>query len=229
MKQYNGPLDANKAAAAMQAARLNALDLLTSAELLYQQGRYQHSAAISILAIEEIGKLPLIQGIFLADQSQLKSLWRAYRQHRAKTERLPIALESRIRVNFPEIDASDAREVVADGPSPAELDIQKQLALYSDFVEENDEPVCHLPRNVDWQRQAWERMWEAKVAVENIRDRTPEELGVWLRHRLAPENVGKALIEFLPAIHADLVKEGHIADGDWKYILQHLSEERGDA
>lgn len=213
----------------MQAARLNALDLLASAETLYQQGHFQHSTALSILAIEEIGKLPLLQAIFLAEPLERKALWRSYRQHRSKTERLPIAIESRIRITFPEIDAETAKQIADDGPTPTDLDLQKQLALYSDFLENDGETICHLPRNVDWQQQALNRMWEAKATIEEMRDRTPDELGVWLRHRKNPDNAGKSLKDLLPAIHEDLVAKGYIEEKAWKHIFQALAEECGDA
>lgn len=228
MDQYGGTLNANQAAAAMQAARVNALDLIASAEALYEQERFQHSVALSILAIEEIGKLPILQTIFLANPTDLKRLWKVYRQHRAKTKTLPVALESRIHASFPEIGAEEAKEIAQDGPTPADLDFQKQLAFYSDFLVMENEPVCHLPRNADWHWAAWERLCEAKAIIESVRDRTPEELAVWLRHAKKPENKEKTLKEILPAIHDDLVAEGHIDQGSWKYILEHIAGDVGD-
>jgi len=55
-KQYSGDLDIHQAASAMQAARLNSVDLLDTADVLFTLKRFAHSVPFSILAIEESGK-----------------------------------------------------------------------------------------------------------------------------------------------------------------------------
>ena len=50
---YRGGLTPAQAATAMQAARLNALDLMDTAEILFDVKRFAHSMAFSILATEE--------------------------------------------------------------------------------------------------------------------------------------------------------------------------------
>src|SRR5437899_10600716 len=90
-KQYSGNVNATQAASAMQAARLNALDLLETADILFNLKRFAHSLPFSILAIEESGKIALLQGILLRLDDPAK-LWRAYRLHRAKTELLNVGI-----------------------------------------------------------------------------------------------------------------------------------------
>ena len=63
--QYHGELTPVHSATAMQAARLNALDLLDTAEMLFYFKRHAHSVAFSILSIEEAGKLVYLQLVFL--------------------------------------------------------------------------------------------------------------------------------------------------------------------
>lgn len=91
-RPYGGALTPLQAASAMQAARLNARDLLETAELLYSLKRFAHSAALSTLALEEAGKLPILQGIFLGVGGDQSKLWRAYRRHQAKTRTITARL-----------------------------------------------------------------------------------------------------------------------------------------
>jgi AbiV family abortive infection protein len=65
VKPYSGELTAIQAASAMQAARMNALDLMDTAAILHDLKRFAHSVLFSTLAIEEAGKLPIILSIFL--------------------------------------------------------------------------------------------------------------------------------------------------------------------
>ena len=97
LKPYSGKLTAIQAASAMQAARMNALDLMDTAAILHDLKRFPHSVFFSTLAIEEAGKLPVILSIFLGFNEARSNLWRAYRQHRAKTLGLNISVEARVR------------------------------------------------------------------------------------------------------------------------------------
>jgi hypothetical protein len=63
LEPYSGPLTPEDAATAMQAARLNALDLLASARLLHEQGRFHHSTGLCILALEEVGKPQIVMSM----------------------------------------------------------------------------------------------------------------------------------------------------------------------
>ena len=65
LKPYVGDLDIHQAAAAMQAARLNSVDLLETADILFDLKRFAHSVPFSVLAIEESGKLVILQSILL--------------------------------------------------------------------------------------------------------------------------------------------------------------------
>lgn len=190
-KQYAGELSCRQAAAAMEAARLNSIDLLETAEILFDSKRFAHSLLFSILAIEESGKLVILQTILLGLGNRAK-LWRFYRLHRAKTEYLNIAILARVRAAFPKISLEEAKEIAARGPSPDDLELAKQLAVYSDCLSSNDTVVCHLPRKINWEEDAWDRLWEARAIVRAPRDRTPEELEVWVKHVVAARGTSKS-------------------------------------
>lgn len=203
----------------MQAARLNSVDLLDSADILFTLKRFAHSAAFSILAIEEAGKMAILQSILLR-LGEPQQLWRSYRLHRAKTENLNLGILARVRATFPEIPLDQAQQIAARGPSPDDLEVTKQRAIYSDCIAESGELSCHLPRNADWRQEAWERLCEAKAIVLAPRDRTPEELEVWLRHVSQARAEGHSVAAVLPDIHKELLEKGFVEQGWWDNLLK---------
>jgi AbiV family abortive infection protein len=223
-----GSLTADQAAAAMQAARLNALDLMDSAELLYTHKRFSHAASLAILAIEEGGKVPLLQSIFLGFGGDRTRLWKSYRLHRAKTASLNPAIQARVRATFPETPLAAAKEIAQAGPTPSELESNKQRAVYSDCLQVDDAFVCHLPRNIDWRQMAWERLCEAQAIVHGLRDYPPEELEVWLRHAEAARAVGGDLRSMLQALHKELLEKGFVKEGWWNTMLRDIAEEEAE-
>jgi AbiV family abortive infection protein len=226
-RPYQGDLNPLQAASAMQAARLTAVDLVDTAEILYNLKRFAHSAALSTLAIEETGKLPLLLMVFLGFGSK-PDLWKSYRLHKAKTAGLNLGIESRVRVTFPDIPAADAREIGSLSPTPGDLEAAKQRAMYSDCLLVGNEFACHLPRNLDWRADAWARLCEAQALVSALRDYRPEELEIWLRHARAVREQGLGYKDMLEPLHADLRERGFLKEGQWAVLLESLrSYERG--
>ncbi len=95
---YTGELAPVDAANAIRAARLNAMDLLDTAELLFTLKRFPHSMAFSTLAIEESSKQSIIMAILFSEEPRRSRAWKSYRNHLAKTQDLNKAVEGRIRV-----------------------------------------------------------------------------------------------------------------------------------
>jgi AbiV family abortive infection protein len=62
----------------------NANELLSDAEILFQNGRYERSTDLSILAIEEIAKVSIIRAILVSEQKDLKNEWKSFRSHTDK-------------------------------------------------------------------------------------------------------------------------------------------------
>jgi len=219
---YVEQLSPEQAATAMQAARMNAVELMDTADILFTLKRFPHSVAFSTLAIEEAGKVVILQSIFLGVGGQILSLWKSYRQHRAKTRTLNIGILGRVRAEYPEIPLDEAKEIAGRGPTPNEIETAKQRAIYSDCLETSGTFMCHLPKNVDWRQQAWERLCEARAIVLRLRDRTPEELSVWLKHAKEGRAVGKSLADILPDVHRELLDKGFVKEGWWDTLLKDI-------
>jgi len=222
---YLGALTPVDAANAIRAARLNALDLLDTAEILHMHKRFAHSVAFSTLAIEEAAKIAILIMIFLGLVEDRSKLWRSYRSHRAKTNWLNPAIESRVRATFPQISREAAKKIGERGPSPDELETSKQRAVYSDCLDASGQFVCHLPNLVEWRNQAWERLCEAQAVTLSLRDYPPKELEVWSKHVAAARVEGKDVRATLPALQKELLEKGFIKEWWWDILLQDSEEE----
>ena len=206
----------------MQAARVNARDLLDTARMLHDRGRFAHSTAFSILALEEAGKHQILMMLFLNIGGTRDELWQAYRRHTSKTAGLNFAIELRTRAVFPEIDPKTAQEVGEAGPDPRDLDATKQLALYSDCFGSADGPNIHLPRNLGWETEAEHRLADAHALVNYLRDYPPDELAVWARHATVATAEGRPFADVLKPLHEELVSKGFVAAGQWRPIWDYL-------
>jgi hypothetical protein len=120
--------------------------------------------------------------ICAADQQQRAKAWKSYRNHIAKTQALNAGIESRIRVTFPRISREEAAKLRDLGPTPKELEYNKQLAIYSDCLDDAGECVAHYPAYSEWRQFAWDRLCEGQALVSAFRDRTPDELAVFQKH-----------------------------------------------
>lgn len=217
---FNGSLTPVDAANAIRSARVTARDLLDTAEILFTLKRFQHSTAMSILAIEESSKLALLLMIFLGIGGDRGKLWRAYRNHRAKTAWLNPAIESRIRATFPQISREDAKRLAEAGPSPEDLEASKQRAIYSDCFETSGNFISHCPNLAEWRNIAWERLCEAQAMVTGARDYPPEELRIWQKQVSRATAEGRSPLSSLPALHQELLEKRLIKEDWWKTLLE---------
>jgi AbiV family abortive infection protein len=223
-KPFTGPLSVVDAANVIRAARLNAIDLLESAEILHSLKRFAHSMALSTLAIEEAAKGSIVFLLVLSEPSDHAKLWKSYRSHRAKSDFLNPGIESRVRAVFPQVSADQAKTIGKSGPSPEHLEYNKQMAIYSDCRGVGGQFVCHLPQLAEWRVLAWERLCEAQALVHGLRDRTPDELRAWLKH-MQNRAVGTTFMDALRNVHEELLAKGLIQKGWWDTLLKDAEDE----
>ncbi len=221
---YVGSLTSVDAANAIRAARLNALDLLDTAEVLFTLKRYCHAMVFATLAIEEAAKTSIVIMVFLGLGTDRLKLWKAYRNHRAKTTWLNPAIESRVRATFPAIPREEAKKIGASGPTPDELETSKQRALYSDALEVSGKFVSHLPSVLEWRRLAWDRLCEAQAMARALRDYPPEELDVWRKHVERARGETKDIRSILAELHKELMEKGFVKEGWWDTLLKDAEE-----
>lgn len=132
LSQYRGDLDAAQIAHGMNSARRNARRLADDAKALHDLTRFPTATAISILSIEESGKLTILRGLAAAPSPELRRQhWKEFRSHRSKN----------VAWIIPELYLKGARTLdslrLASDPSAehtALLDQLKQLSLYTDCL-----------------------------------------------------------------------------------------------
>jgi AbiV family abortive infection protein len=122
----SGRLSREEGLAAARAAAAAARGLYEDAVLLYVNGRRARAAALAILALEEVGKLWVLDTIVDApDEASLRQAWAEYRAHRPKVAK-------NLRAG-PGLDEEQVQDSVG-----READTLKQLALYSNHLDGGD-------------------------------------------------------------------------------------------
>jgi AbiV family abortive infection protein len=132
LEQYRGLLSPAEVADGMNAAHSNAQRLVADAELLLRENRPASSLALSILSIEESGKVSILRGLAVAQsENEVLPIWKEYRSHVAKNRLWPLIdlylCGARKLDDFNELFKKDADH-------PFLLDMLKQIALYSDCL-----------------------------------------------------------------------------------------------
>lgn len=190
-------------------ARKNSARLAKDARLLFDNERYASAVALSILAIEEAGKDPVLRGLAVArDGGELKKAWGDYRSHTKKNVLWPLmdkVLKGARRVDdfLPMFDP--------DADHPFILDQLKQISFYTDCLGQRHWSV---PENIATKEGA-----ESLVKIAEIhsqcRETTTEEIDLWIQY-MKPVWHGtdvsrdQALIEWDKEMrHRGLVKESN--------------------
>jgi AbiV family abortive infection protein len=223
LDQYSGPLDPQSAATGMQAARLNALDLIESSKLLRDATKHAHSAALSVLAIEECGKIPIILQLFLGDPDT-SSLWKGFRKHLFKGKFHNPGILASAKAFFPKLD-KQTLATMANGPPPEFLDGMKQLGWYSECFQASEGPTWHPPKNMDWAEKADMLLAEAKALALNVRDHSPEELEIWKKHfNQVKVKTSDAVKKMMGGLRNELVQKNFIKKEWWDGLLNDIED-----
>jgi AbiV family abortive infection protein len=130
LSQFRGTLTAEQIAEGMNRALQNASRLAQDAATLFASARLPSSTALSILSIEESGKVALLRQMAISgDQKEWQTNWKAYRSHTKKN--LLWILGDLVRQGKTTLEDLN---LVADPKSehPDVLDNLKQLCLYTD-------------------------------------------------------------------------------------------------
>jgi len=197
LAQYTETLTPHQAAEGIRVARHNAKSLLEDANLLYKHDRWPRSAALSILSIEEEGKVPLIRGLLLSKSLEdLRKAWKAYRSHTKKN--VLAAFTNYIRDNPKLEDFRPIYDPKSDFPKM--LDAVKQIGFYSDCLGNVN---WSIPDKVVDQELAHYLLTTARMLLPSggCAMESAAELQIWVKHLKglwpnAPmEDMKKALID----------------------------------
>ena len=148
--QFNGRLELEMIAQGIALANKNSLRLLADAEILYEAKSYPSAIALAVLAIEEMGKHMVLNGLVTLDKGQKTShIWKQYRNHKSKN----------ILCKLPQIVEQDGKSVsnivlallTGDSNHSEELEWLKQFCFYTDCVGEGE---WQSPENISMELAA---------------------------------------------------------------------------
>lgn len=199
---YWGLLPAEKLAEGMTLARANAKRLWRDAKLLLDAGRFATAAAISVLAIEEAGRIPILRELALAEsEEEAKECWQQARSHRSKSAHW--IAPSLVQKGATKLD--EFRTMYSEASDHTKLiDGMKQLGFYADCLGKGfwNDPVGSVPEKI-----ARELVKIAEFCAKGSRVST-REVELWIEHMGPCKNAPliekkRALFTFQKALVAE--------------------------
>lgn len=220
LQQYRGRISVTEATRGISCARKNAQRLVADAELLLANERYASALALSVLSIEEAGKVSILRALVLArSEEEAKGDWKEYRSHTSKNRLWPIV--EFVLKGARKLD--DFRALIAeDADHPALLDQLKQLAFYTDCLGKRHWSV---PSEVIEQDLASIIVRTAKLLAVDV-EITEREIELWVQHvgpvwKQSKEIMEKALVDWYAALQAEGIKPTG-ENGMQQFILEDV-------
>jgi AbiV family abortive infection protein len=176
LEQWKNTLKPPQIAEGMNAANKNAIRLLEDAEILFNLDRFPSALSLSILSIEESGKVSILRELALAKNGeQVKEAWKAYRSHTKKN----------VMWIFPSFVEDGAQKLEEFRPifdkgsdHPQLLDNLKQIGFYTDCL---GKVHWSIPEEIIDKKFTVQILTIAKMQCEK-RDFTAREVELWIKH-----------------------------------------------
>jgi AbiV family abortive infection protein len=215
--QYNGTITLEEASQGIALAIDNSKLLLKDARLLFDNHSYPRAIALSVLAIEEAGKVYMIKNLLLSTQ-RIHSLWKELRNHKSKNFHWVFPMLKRMGVTDEEVIMSFTNKL---SDSAVFLDQLKQICFYTEAIKVNGK--CNW-----WHPSVITDRATAKVyldiANEVVFDDgilwTVEALGVF--KSFASYEDGEVSYSNILAYYQALFDGGHITEDRFKKIYANL-------
>lgn len=234
--RYEGPITPESAAEGIRLAYSNALGLLSDAKLLFEHGRFARSAALSVLALEEFGKVSEIVGIVELDPTEttlLRQAWRlGFRSHQSKNSALS---ETQFLISVSRQEGRAAAEkltmeemggALVKNEHTAWLERTKQLMLYVECLGKT--PVWSSPSSRFNQKRAEAFLTLARsvavAAKESMQEHTPEMIATLAKHTRPVDKADfPALVAALKEAYKEGAARGYVSNEYVADMLQFLS------
>ena len=177
-QQYNQRLTPKKAAEGINTITDNARALLSDAQLLYDNDKYERATALAILAIEEAGKVSIIRAILVEDnQKELNKQWKRFRSHNEKNWGLAFPDYVYRETN----NVEDFRPLFDNSDHGQVFDQLKQLSIYTDLFKNGN---WSSPDKVITKEIATSILSTVKLFIDKDEQAmtTEDELKLWVKH-----------------------------------------------
>lgn len=216
---YNKAVDVELVANGISKALTNANELLSDAKLLLNNGRFARSVSLSILAIEERGKVELLKALLLWDVGKIASGWREANSHKKKNFMWGYPLLKMLDVREKEV----VERLTGPGSDLSEyLDRTKQLGFYVDAIVSNSgKPHWLLPSEyfTPEAAQLFYGVADSVITDEGI-DWTPDALRVFVKHATLVDKEAK--MKDLVPFYTDLKDKNLISEERLINILAEI-------
>lgn len=203
LDSYKGKLTLQQIVTGINAAAKNARRLLSNAQTLFDGGSYPTSVALTILSIEESGKISILRELSLAkNESEIGQIWKRYRNHHSKNAHWILS----------DLVAKGARRLGDFKPifeknsdHPYVLDQLKQIAFYTDCLGKSR---WSEPEDIIDKELAKSILNVASIHSRHL-DTSISELRLWVKH-LGPvwKSTDSAMKKALIHWYADMQKHG---------------------
>lgn len=217
-RRYRGRLTPERVAEGINAARRNVQRLVVDAALMVRSERWPSAVALSTLAIEEAGKIPILLGLAMAETEQeAQSTWKQFRSH----------VHKNAAWIFPELQAQGAKNLDdfagilhPDSTHTRQLDTLKQLALYVDCYGEGE---WSGPEDLGLEGLAKDLLAVAgRFSLSQQGNCTVREIELWIEHvgpvRMSEPSRWKAgILRWRRALQDEGLAEGDIVG--WSSFL----------
>jgi len=208
LNAYRGKLNASQVATGTNAAIANARRLAEDASMLLEAGRFPTAASLSILSIEESGKVSILRAVSVAlDDKEVLSAWKDYRSHVMKN----------VAWILPQLVAQGARKLddlkpifSEDSEHPYILDQVKQLGFYTDCL---GKAHWSVPNEVIDEQLASTLVQTAQLLAKS-KQISEMEIELWIKHirpvwKKDPAWMKQALINW----YAEMQQHGLATEG----------------
>ena len=210
--QWKNTLKPAQIADGMNAANNNARRLAEDAEILLKLNRLPSALSLSILSIEESGKISILRELALAQNgNQVKEAWKAYRSHTKKN----------VLWLFPHLASNGANKLEEfkslfgeNAEHPLLLDNLKQIGFYTDCL---GKAHWSIPAKVV-DRENTENILNVAKLMCNDTPYSPKEIELWVKHikpvwKGSMDSMKMALNNWFD----EMVKEGLLSEGQYSF------------
>jgi len=215
--QYNGKITLEDASEGIALAIDNAKLLLKDARVLFANQSYPRAIALSILAIEEAGKVYMIKNLLLSTQ-RIHSLWKELRNHKSKNFHWVFPMLKRMGITDAEVILSFTNK---SSDSAVFLDQLKQICFYTEAVKVNGK--CNW-----WHPSVITDRTTAEVYLDIANEVVFDDGILWTVEALAvfksfaSSEDGEVLYSNMLGYYQALFNGGHIGEDRFKRIYANL-------
>jgi AbiV family abortive infection protein len=205
--EYRGPLSPAQAAEGIRVINRNVRELHRASQILFTNGCYAQSTALSMIAMEESQKVPLVlMLVYAVSAEDQRAVWAEFRDHKKKHAQFGHTLASNAVVEgkLP-LEATAIVGFAANVVDPSAMELGKQLLIYSDCLAG---PRWSLPANIAGEQIARQHLMAVAEMVAGLYDLSEDELKIWAKHMIGAHTSASEMLDRFERTQQELAAKG---------------------